>query len=88
MSAVVFKLNSKGMEELLRSPGVHADLQRRAEAIARAANQAAGLDGDFIGEATIDKTRAHGRVWTATVQAMIAEAQNRTLTQSFDAGRG
>ena len=33
------------------------------------------------------KVRAHGRVWTDTPEAMLAEASDRALTAAIQAGR-
>lgn len=75
-------LNSKGVNDLLHSPGVQADLKRRAEAVAEAAGE-----GNEVTEAG-DKNRARYVVVTATAEAMLAEANERTLTQAIDAARG
>lgn len=88
MSVVRIKLNRTGVRNLLRSTEVQQDLTWRANEIANAANAAAGLDEGFEFEVTLHRNRAHAQVWTATPEAMAAEAAHRTLTQSIDAGRG
>lgn len=88
MGLVVIRINSKGVEEILKSQRVQADLLRRAEAIASAANSAAGLADGFIAAAETGKSRARASVVTATADAMVAEARDRVLTRAFDAGRG
>lgn len=75
------QLNSSGVRQLLRSPEVQADLHRRAKAIANRAGPGFATDSDVSG------TRARAWVWTDTFEAMRAEATNRTLTSSIDAGR-
>lgn len=74
-------LNRAGVEELLRSPEVRADLERRARAIAAAAGEGMEVDS------AIGRTRARAMVWTDTPRARLAEATNRTLTRAIDAGR-
>jgi hypothetical protein len=76
------KLNPAGMRELLRDPGVRDDLKRRADRIARAAGR--GMEST----ASTGRNRALAMVWTETPEAMAAEAHNRKLTRSIDAGRG
>lgn len=87
MPPVVIKLNHDGIRDVLRSPGVQAELKRRADAIAAAANSAAGLDDGFVVDVEVGRNRARAVIVTATADAMVAEATNRTLTKSFDAGR-
>lgn len=88
MPAFQFKINSAGVRELLRSAAVQADLKERADRIAAAANAAAGLQDGFIVDTDVGANRARAVVLTATADAMVAEATDRTLTRSIDAGRG
>lgn len=82
MSKVTVKMNSAGARALLRSPEVQADLRRRAEAIATAAGE-----GNEVAVST-GTGRARAAVYTATFEAKKSEAEDRTLTQAIDAGRG
>lgn len=81
MNDVIVKLNSSAVRSLLRSDEVLADLEERATRIADTAG-----DGHEV-EAAKGSTRARAIVVTATVEAMLSEAQDRTLTRSLDAGR-
>ena len=75
------KLNKAGMRDLLRSDEMRRDLDRRAAAIAATA-------GDGMAHATtVGRNRALAMVWTATFEAMRAEAVDRKLTRAIDAGR-
>lgn len=76
------KLNRRGMAALLKSDGVQADLERRAQRIAETAGE-----GHEAGS-RIGKTRARASVITATFDAMYREAVDRNLSRAFDAGRG
>jgi hypothetical protein len=69
------------MRDLLRSPEVRRDLERRARNIAAAAGPG------FEADSEIGRNRARASVWTATFEAMAAEATDRALTRSIDAGR-
>lgn len=80
-------LNSKGVRDLLRSPAVAADLERRAKNIAAAADGATGRAGDHAVETQVGPNRARAAVYTDTFNAMHREADQRTLTRSLDAGR-
>lgn len=80
-SDVRIVVNQAAVAELLKSPEVQADLMARAERIASAAG-----DG-FAANSIIGAHRARASVITATVQARVEEARNRTLTKSIDAGR-
>jgi hypothetical protein len=75
------KLNRAGLRDLLRSPEVRRDLERRARQIATAAGPG------FESDSEIGRNRARASVWTATLEAMVAEATDRALTRSIDAGR-
>lgn len=71
------------MRDLLRSDGVRADLIARARRVAAAAGPGMEVDTDDEG-----RNRARVTVWTATIEAMVAEARDRSLTRAIDAARG
>jgi hypothetical protein len=74
-------LNHANIAKLLKSAGVAADLEERANRIAAAA-------GDGMEVTTLTgRTRARASVRTATFKAREAEATNRALTNALDAGR-
>lgn len=75
------ELDSPGIDRFLKSDQVQADIARRAGAIARAAGP--GMHArTYRG-----RDRVVGQVWTGTIAARLAEAQDRSLTRSLDAGR-
>ena len=87
MGDLRIKLYNKGMVELRNSPGVVAELERRASAIAASAGEGVATrpaETDF----SFPSGRARVAVVTETFDAMYAEATNRTLTRALDAGRG
>lgn len=75
------RLELTGVDDLLKSPEVLADLRRRANAIAAAAGEGHEVD------VRVGARRARASVRTATFDAMRAEAKDRTLTRALDAGR-
>ncbi|NII42296.1 hypothetical protein E9228_002954 [Curtobacterium flaccumfaciens] len=77
------ELNSAGVVALLQSEEIKAELLRRGEAI----QAAAGGAPDFDVIAVTGRQRAAVYVATASVQGMLAEATDRTLTRALDAGR-
>lgn len=81
MANVRVVLNRRGVKELLRSPEVLADLTRRADAVASAAGPGHVVDAE------VSPNRARAAVITGDLDAMRAEATNRTLTRAIDAGR-
>lgn len=78
------KFHYDGFNELRKSPGVAAELERRGKAIA----QAAGGEDDFAVEVSTNGSRARVVVVTATAEGMLAEASQRALTNALSAGRG
>lgn len=78
---VRIELNRKGIRDLLTSTEVQRDLERRAEAIARAAGP-----GHRV-EVNPGRNRARAAVVTDTFEAMHAEATTRDLSRAIDAGR-
>lgn len=82
MTRAVIKIDKKGVEQLLRSPEVEADIKARAQRIASAAGAGHSVT-TFQGT---DRVRAH--VATDTPEAMEAEATERRLSNAIDAGRG
>lgn len=83
MGKVRWKWHMKGYRQVRTSPGVVADVQSRAAAIALAAGE--GMEADF--GITGGRVRARASVRTATHEARAAEASDRALTRSIDAGR-
>ena len=78
---------------LRNSPAVVADLERRAAAIATAAAEQVGDDGEEhfkVMPTEFDlsiRGRARVAVVTSSFKAMYHEATERTLTKAVDAGR-
>lgn len=80
--ATRFQLNHRNIRELLRSDAVKADLEARARRIASAAGSGHRVEVDT------GRNRARAAVITDTMGARRAEARDRSLTRSLDAGRG
>lgn len=90
MASLEFKLNSKGVREVLRSPEMEAELRRRAERVAQAARpNAKYTDGHpipLIVESSQGRNRARATVFAPG--GLTAEADNRFLGSAVDAARG
>lgn len=82
MATVRVELNSSAVKALLRSEDVRAELERRARQIAAAAGP-----GHRV-EVQTGPNRVRAAVITDDREAMAAEARDRNLTRSLDAGRG
>lgn len=81
-----FRMNRRGIGELLKSAGVVADVQRRAEAVVSSANALAGVEGGHnVRNATTNRARAI--VMTSGKAAAEAEAVNHSLTAAVNAAR-
>lgn len=85
--AVRVVLNRKSLDAILKSPRMQAELKRRADLIAAAADANTGRPGDHRVEVQVGRTRARAAVITDTFNAMHREGDRRTLTQALDAGR-
>jgi hypothetical protein len=83
MANVRIEFNDTAAGQLLKSPEVQADLERRARAIAAAAGE-----GEYDITPSMTPTRARVSVGTADHAARHAEATGRALTRALDAGRG
>lgn len=81
MSKVEIKLNSAGMEELLRSPAVMADLRARANRIARSAGFGYRV---YVEQG---RSRARASVVAGSRRARRDNARNNTLLRALGAGR-
>ena len=79
--AVRIRINPRGVRKILRSREVQNDLDKRAKAIARQAG-----DG-FMASSMKGRNRARASVITDSYDARKAEADDRALTRSIDAGR-
>lgn len=75
-----FKISSAGARALLRSPGVRADMQRRADAVLRAAQP--HTDAELRAEAVVGKGRAGATVFGVPLRE---EAARRVLGSAIDA---
>lgn len=75
------KFRPGAVEALEKSPEMQQVLLEHGQRMADAAG-----DG-FEAEVNVGSTRARCTVFTATVDAMLSEATDRTLTRSIDAGR-
>lgn len=84
-SRVTLRIVGKGVGELLRSPGVKADVRARAQRVA--GQVSASTDMRVIVE---DRTgvRARYRVVIDDPGAKAQEAKDRTLGRAIDAARG
>lgn len=80
MAKTRIKWRVAGFRELRLEPGVIADLEERAEAVAAAAG-----DG-YEASAMAGKNRGRASVITADYAAMRDNAKNQTLLRSLDAG--
>lgn len=88
MANVKVVMNSAGIEAVLSSPGVTADLERRASAIKRRA--------DSMGSATYEVHTRPGRkggrpyvvVAANSPHAIASNAKHNSLAKSISAGRG
>jgi len=81
--SIRIELDSAAVVALLQSEEVQAELTRRGEAI----QAATGSPNDFDVITVVGRQRAAVYVSTATVEGMLAEATDRTLTRALDAGR-
>jgi phage antirepressor YoqD-like protein len=88
MAKPKIKVSNKALVEIMRSDEMLAEVTKRAEAIAAAANaEYTGTGEGFVAHSNAHSTRARGTVVTATNQAYYAEAKYGLLTKSMDAGR-
>lgn len=75
------KLNRRGVESILKSERVQADLRARASRIAAAAGPG------MVASVGVGRNRARAAIITGTEAARDAEARDRALTRALDAGR-
>lgn len=86
------KLNSAGMEELLKSSDVESFLEGRGEAVLNAAQSAAPVaSGEYRDSLRVwtedHPTRVVVRVGSDAPHAWVVEANTGTLARALDAGR-
>lgn len=83
--AVEIKWNQRGLSLLLRHPDIKADLYRRAQAIADAAN--GGEDIGYLAVQGEGRTRSRAAVIAVTVRSRRHNARHNALVRALDAGR-
>lgn len=76
-SKVTFKLNSKGVRELLKSPQMQSILRERVRAIAGKAGEG------YYSEVRSYKNRAVGRAYPGTSKARHDNYENNTLLKAL-----
>lgn len=93
MAGKRMKLNAAGFRKLMNSPEILAELERRANAVARAAASDMDTPADRRGEEhfAVDvhkgKNRGRASVRTHTHAAVVAEATEHTLTKAWPEAR-
>ena len=75
------EVNRQAIRDLLKSPGVVADLEARGRRVAAAAGPGHKLDS------SVGKIRARVGVITDPTEARRSEARSRSLTRAIDAAR-
>lgn len=85
-SSVRLTFNTGAIEQLLTSPAMEAELKRRAERIAAAANAESSWGG-YQASSSREGSRARARVWNVKHEAADDEARNNRLIRGLDAGR-
>lgn len=88
MSNVRIEVHYDAVGGLLKGPEISALIASKCAAIADAATNASDPGALFGHGVETGSHRAQGKVWTANALAMVAEAEDRVLTRSLDAGRG
>lgn len=88
MAKPKIKVSNKAVVEIMRSDEMLAEVTKRANKIAAAANadHQGKVDG-FVVQSSVHSTRARAAVIAATNQAIYAEAKYGTLTKALDAGK-
>ncbi|MHC6175468.1 hypothetical protein [Glutamicibacter sp. X7] len=81
MAKVKVKMNSRGAQQLLKSPEVQADMLRRAQAVADGAGE--GFSADVI----VGRTRARAQAKADTFEAKLKNTREQTLLKNIDRGR-
>lgn len=84
MTSFRLEIHNEGFAEARKSPEATAALSAMAHSIAAAA----GGEPDFEVIESPGRDRARFVVVTATAEGKRAEAEDRSLTRAFDAGRG
>lgn len=88
MAKVRIQTHRKGMTEVLTAPGTVAFIDRRAKAVAAAANGMHDASG-YVGDAIVGsggKPRAHGMVKATDLHSMRSNAKWNTLVKALAAG--
>ena len=91
MAKTKVRINSAGARSILMSPAVSAELDRRGQAIARAANGMAGADTlrnpPFSANTRNGMNRARCIVGTASPHGIHHNNKHNTLVKALGAGR-
>lgn len=86
--ATKVKLNIPGFKALRHAPGVVADLEARADAVADAATDSTEHPVEFVTGSRPGKNRHRTSVVTGNAVAMAVNQKHNTLIKALEAGRG
>lgn len=91
--AAKVKINHRGVEDVLRSPGVESDLIDRAERVAAAAESSAPVrSGDYkdsiVAFTEMHQDRVVAHVSVGVRYGMLVEANTGNLARALDAAAG
>ena len=86
-SKIKLKLNNRGFTALRNSPGVRAELDRRASLIAHAAGEGFTRRQAKPGSKGRNP-RARASVGTNSWESMVAQSKDNVLQRALNAGRG
>lgn len=81
--AVKYVPNRAAVKELLRSPGVQAEVNRHASRIAHTASESAGAPGGYVVSARQGRSRFRAIVYADTLKAKRREASGNHLVRSL-----
>lgn len=85
MADVTWRINQRTILSWLRDPALVNDLERRAAAIAAAANAESSWGG-YESEVDTSGSRPRARVWNIKPEAQDDEARNNRIIRNLDAG--
>ena len=80
------RMNERAIADLLTGSEITAELERRAQAIADAANNESSWGG-YYSAVTNDGNRSRARVWNIKSGASDDESRNGRLLRNLDSGR-
>lgn len=81
------QVRRRGIQQIMTSPKMRAEIERRAAAVAAACNAQSSWGGYESGAESLNRIRASANVWTTDLRATRDEARSNRMIHNLGSAR-